>query len=60
MEPDMVVEMVGNVMQKGVKMEAIMADNDTAAISNIRRHQDPGLKKYSDKNHIKKNISESR
>ena len=35
MESDMVVEMVGNVMQQGVKMEAIIADDDTAAISNI-------------------------
>ena len=60
MEPDMVVEMVGNVMQHDVKMEAIIADDDTAAISNIQRNQEPGLKKYSDKNHIKKNISESR
>ena len=53
MEPDMVVEMVGNVMQQGVKIEAIIADDDTAAISNIHRNLDPGFKKYLDKNHIK-------
>ena len=52
--------MVGNVMQQDVKMEVIIADDDTAATSNIQRNQDPGLKKYSYKNYIKKNISESR
>ena len=41
-------------------MEVIIADDDTAAISNIQRNQDPGLKKYSYKNYIKQNISESR
>ena len=52
--------MVGNVMQQDVKMEVIIADDDTAAISNIQRNQDPGLKIYSYKNYIEKNISESR
>ena len=54
----MVVEIVGNVMQQGVKMEAIIADDETAAISNIQRNQDPGLKKYSDKT-ISKRIFQS-
>ena len=52
----MAVEMVVNVMQQGVKMEAIIADDDTAAISNTHKNLDPGLKKYSDKNLIKNNI----
>jgi hypothetical protein len=59
MEPDMVVEMVGSVMEQGVQMEAIIGDDDTTAISKIHKDLDANLKKYSDKNHVKKNISNS-
>ena len=46
-------------MQQCVKMEAIIADDDTAAILNTHKNLDPRLNKYSDKNLIKKNNSYS-
>jgi hypothetical protein len=59
MEPDMVFEMVGSVMEQGVQMETIIGDDNTTAISKIHKDLDANLKKYSVKNHVNKNISNS-
>ncbi|XP_061186114.1 uncharacterized protein LOC133195733 [Saccostrea echinata] len=59
MESDMVVEMVKSTIKKGIKVEALVGDDDTTTMSRIHREIDPSIKKHSDKNHIKKNISNS-
>lgn len=41
MEPDMVVEMVGRTLKKGVSMEGRVGDDDTTAITRINEELDP-------------------
>lgn len=59
MEPDMIVEMVGRTLEKGVRMEGLVGDDDTTAITRINKELDPNIQKQSDKNHVKKNIANS-
>ncbi|XP_062588881.1 uncharacterized protein LOC134250534 isoform X2 [Saccostrea cucullata] len=59
MEPDMVVDMVERTLNKGVRMEAVIGDDDTTAISRINSELDANIRKQSDKNHVKKNVANS-
>lgn len=59
MEPDMIVEMVGRTLEKGVRMEGLVGDDDTTAITRINKELDANIQKQSDKNHVKKNIANS-
>lgn len=56
MEPDMVVEMVGRTLKKGVSMEGRVGDDDTTAITRINEELDPNIQKHSDKNHVKRTL----
>lgn len=56
MEPDMVVEMVGRTLKKGVRMEGLVGDDDTTAITRINEELDPNIQKHSDKNHVKRTL----
>ena len=60
MEPDKVIEMIESVIQSGVRVEALVVDDDTTTIARIHREIDPIIKKLSDKNHIRKNVANSR
>lgn len=55
----MVVEMVGRTLEKGVRMEGLVGDDDTTAITRINKELDANIQKQSDKNHVKKNIANS-
>lgn len=37
MEPDMIVEMVERTLEKGVRMEGLVGDDDTTAITRINK-----------------------
>lgn len=58
MEPDMVIDLIGQAVQKGVQIEGLVADDDTTVMSRVHGIC-PNIQKMSDKNHIKKNISNS-
>lgn len=59
MEQDMVVEMVKEKKQAGIHTAAIVGDDDATTISKLHQTVDPNIKKRSDKNHLKKNLSNS-
>lgn len=58
MEPDMVIDLIGQAVQKGVQIEGLVADDDTTVMSRVHGICS-NIQKMSDKNHIKKNISNS-
>ena len=59
MEPEMVISMVEDNKSAGIHTESIVADDDTTTISRLRSEVDPSIKKQSDKNHVRKNFSNS-
>lgn len=59
LEQDMVVEMVKEKKQAGIRTAAIVGDDDATTISKLHQTVDPNIKKRSDKNHLKKNLSNS-
>lgn len=54
----MVVDLIGQAVQKGVQIEGLVADDDTTVMSRVHGICS-NIQKMSDKNHIKKNISNS-
>lgn len=56
MEPDMIVEMLHNVEDRGAKVTTLVMDNDSTTIARARKDF-PDLKKQSDRNHSMKNIN---
>lgn len=59
MESAIAVDIVSHVMELGYRIETITMDDDTTTISRLRSTVDPEIEKRSDKNHVKKNISNS-
>ncbi|CAG2214275.1 unnamed protein product [Mytilus edulis] len=57
MEPALVVDMIRDVIDKGVNIKEIAGDDDTTGFQRAQNVLKIKLKKRSDKNHIKKNIS---
>ncbi|CAC5418441.1 unnamed protein product [Mytilus coruscus] len=57
MEPALVVDMIKDVINKGVDIKEIAGDDDTTGFQRAQNVLKIKLKKRSDKNHIKKNIS---
>lgn len=57
MEPDMVVEMVEKVREKGIRTVSLVGDEDASTISLVRMKLDQSIKKKSDRNHIRKTVS---
>lgn len=57
MEPDMVVEMVQKVKDRGVKIKTLIGDEDSTTIARVRLNVDKDITKESDSNHIKKIVS---
>lgn len=53
MEPDMVVDLIGQVVQKGLQIEGFIADDNTTVMSRVHGICS-NIQKMSDKNHIKK------
>lgn len=54
----MVVDLIGQVVQKGLQIEGFIADDNTTVMSRVHGICS-NIQKMSDKNHIKKNISNS-
>ena len=48
--------MVGDMKKQGVTVGTIVADDNTTTMSRLRK-VNPNIQKKSDKNHVKKNIS---
>ena len=59
MESAIAVDLVSNVMDMGYRVNYNTMDEDSTIISRINTLVDPGVQKKSDKNHIKKTISNS-
>ena len=59
MEPDMVEEMVTSVQRKGVTVNSITGDDDSSTIARLRANVNKNIIKRSDKNHVKKGLSNS-
>ncbi|XP_062601160.1 uncharacterized protein LOC134262849 [Saccostrea cucullata] len=59
MEQDMIVEMVKEKVDEGIHTAAIVGDDDASAISKLHQTVDQKIEKRSDKNHIKKNLTNS-
>ncbi|CAC5389731.1 unnamed protein product [Mytilus coruscus] len=57
MEPALVVDMIKDVINKGVDIKKIAGDDDTTGFQRAQNVLKIKLKKRSDKKHIKKNIS---
>ncbi|VDI77010.1 Hypothetical predicted protein, partial [Mytilus galloprovincialis] len=57
MERDMVIEMVSKQEKAGHSVSTIVADDDTSTISRLRSVVNPGIKKKSDRNHVRKNLT---
>lgn len=57
MEQDMVIEMVSKQEKAGHSVSTIVADDDTTTISRLRSVVNPGIKKKSDRNHVRKNLT---
>ncbi|XP_062605625.1 uncharacterized protein LOC134267425 [Saccostrea cucullata] len=60
MEPDIAVEMLHNLKEKGFHVKDLVMDNDTTTISKARSSFDPNINKFSDFNHTKKNFTNKR
>jgi hypothetical protein len=56
MEQNMVVEMVQNSRDQGIKTSTIIGDDDSTTISKLRQVIDPSIQKRSDRTHMKKNL----
>ena len=56
MEQNMVVEMVQNSWDQGIKTSTIIGDDDSTTISKLRQVIDPSIQKRSDRTHMKKNL----
>lgn len=59
MKPDMAVEMVKNINDKGTKVSELVIDDDTTTISRFHHEVDPEILKSSDKNHVFKFFTNS-
>ena len=59
MESTLAVELVQGLQDKGCKIATFTGDDDTTTISKLKDKVDHGIKKISDKNHCRKNISDS-
>ena len=59
MESAIAVDLVSNIMELGYRIQSITMDDDTTTVSRLKSTVDPEIEKLSDKNHIKKNISNS-
>ena len=59
MESAIAVDLVSNIMELGYRIQSITMDDDTTTVSRLKSTVDPEIEKPSDKNHIKKNISNS-
>ena len=57
MIPDMVVEMVEKVKERGVTVKTLIGDEDSITIARVRANVDKEVTKESDSNHIKKIMS---
>ncbi|CAC5363745.1 unnamed protein product [Mytilus coruscus] len=57
LEPALVVDMIKDVIDKGVNIKEIAGDDDTTGFQRAQNVLKIKLRKRSDKNHIKKNIS---
>ena len=56
MEPSMVVEMVQKV-NEDLKIGTIIGDDDTTTIARVRTEVDDVIQKCSDKNYVRKSLS---
>ena len=57
MEPDMLVQMVNDVKNKGIDIAEIAGDDDTTGFGKLQRiYPESQMIKTSDRNHVKKNI----
>jgi cytochrome c551/c552 len=54
MEPDMVIQILKETKEHGVKVKRIIGDEDSTTIARARREVDADLEKGSDMNHLKK------
>ena len=52
MEPDMIIEMVKEASNCGVKVKTLVGDEDSTTIARVRREVDNEIQKGSDYNHI--------
>lgn len=59
MESAIAVDLVSNLMEMGYRVKSITMDEDSTTISRLHKSVDPNIVKQSDKNHIKKNLSNS-
>ena len=59
MEADMVAEIVTDISSKGIRTKAIIGDDDSTTIARLKSTIDKNITKRSDKNHLKKTISNS-
>ena len=59
MESDMVIEMVTKQQQEGIEIETIVGDDDATTITRLQKAVKTQIKKRSDSNHVRKNISSS-
>ena len=57
MEPDMAVNMLHNLKDKGFHVKNLVMDNDATTISKARSNFDQNIQKFSDFNHTKKNFT---
>ena len=57
MESAIAVDLVSELMELGYRVENITMDEDSTTISRINTQVDPNVQKKSDKNHVKKTIS---
>lgn len=59
MESAIAVDLVSHMMELGYRIQSITMDDDTTTISRLKSTVDPNIEKLCDKNHIKKNLSNS-
>lgn len=57
MEPDMLVDMLKNSESSKAHVGCIVGDDDTTGIYKARLEVNKDLKKFSDKNHVRKNVT---
>ena len=56
MEPDIAVSLAEGIQKHGVKLYAMIADDDAATIKRVREEVDAGIDKWADLSHTKKNF----
>ena len=59
MDQDMVISMVQEKSEKGIKVSTIISDDGTTTMLRLRQSISPNIEKITDRNHIKKNFSSS-